>query len=41
MSWLFLLCGVVLVVVGLLDVFFAVLNYDGFSFLSSRVYRAT
>jgi hypothetical protein len=41
MSWLFLICGVVLVLIGLLDVFFTVLNYDGFSFLSSRVYRAT
>lgn len=39
MSWLFLVCGVVLVLIGLLDVFFAVLNYDGFSFLSSRFYR--
>ncbi|MGF1472257.1 MAG: potassium channel family protein [Rubrobacteraceae bacterium] len=41
MTWLFLSCGILLVLVGLLDVFFAVLNYDGFSFLSSRVYRAT
>ena len=40
MSWVFLICGILLVLVGLLDVFFAVLNYDGFSFLSSRVYRA-
>ena len=41
MSWLFLVLGVALVLIGLLDVFFAVLNYDGFSFLSSRLYRAT
>lgn len=41
MSWLFLVCAAVLVLVGLMDVFFAVLNYDGFSFLSSRLYRAT
>ncbi|MGB3633845.1 MAG: potassium channel family protein [Rubrobacteraceae bacterium] len=39
MTWLFLICGSVLVLIGLLDVFFAVLNYDGFSFLSSRFYR--
>lgn len=30
-----------MVVIGLLDVFFTVLNYDGFSFLSSRLYRLT
>ncbi len=41
MSGLFLVLGVALVLIGLLDVFFAVLNYDGFSFLSSRLYRAT
>ena len=39
LSWLFLVCGIALVLIGLLDVFFAVLNYDGFSFLSSRFYR--
>lgn len=41
MTWLLFVCGLVLVLVGILDVFFAVLNYDGFSFLSSRMYRAT
>lgn len=33
------IAGLVLVVIGLLDVFLTVLNYDGFSFLTSRVYR--
>ncbi len=41
MTWVLLVCGIVLIFVGLLDVFFAVLNYDGFSFLSSRLYRVT
>ena len=41
MSWLLLVLGVALVLIGLLDVFFAVLNYDGSSFLSGRLYRAT
>lgn len=39
MSWLWITLGTILVVVGLLDVFFTVLNYDGFGFLSSRLYR--
>lgn len=33
------MAGVVLVFVGLLDVFFTVLHYDGFGFISSRLYR--
>lgn len=32
--------GVLLIVVGLIDVFLTVLNYDGFSFIAGRVYRA-
>ncbi len=34
-----ILAGVFLIIVGLLDVFFTVLHYDGFGFLSSRLYR--
>ncbi len=34
-----ILAGVVLILVGLLDVFFTVLHYDGFGFLSSRLYN--
>ena len=34
-----ILAGVSLILVGLLDVFFTVLHYDGFGFLSSRLYR--
>ncbi|MDQ4105661.1 MAG: potassium channel family protein [Actinomycetota bacterium] len=30
-----------IVIIGLLDVFLTVLNYDGFGFLSSRLYRIT
>jgi hypothetical protein len=41
MSWVWILAGIVIVIVGLLDVFFTVLNYDGFGFLSSRLYRTT
>lgn len=32
--------GVFLVLIGLLDVFFTVLHYDGFGFLSSRLYNS-
>jgi hypothetical protein len=39
MEWLMILAGVFLIIVGLLDVFFTVLHYDGFGFLSSRLYR--
>ena len=39
MDWLLLLAGVVLILVGILDVFFTVLHYDGFGFLSIRLYR--
>ena len=39
MEWLIVPAGVFLVVVGLLDVFFTVLHYDGFGFLSSRLYN--
>jgi hypothetical protein len=40
MEWLMILAGVLLVLVGLLDVFFTVLHYDGFGFLSSRLYNS-
>ena len=39
MEWLLVPAGVLLVLVGLLDVFFTVLHYDGFGFLSSRLYN--
>ena len=39
MEWLLVLAGVLLILVGLLDVFFTVLHYDGFGFLSSRLYN--
>jgi len=39
MDWLLVAAGVLLVLVGLLDVFFTVLHYDGFGFLSSRLYN--
>ena len=39
MEWLIIGAGVLLILVGLLDVFFTVLHYDGFGFLSSRLYR--
>jgi hypothetical protein len=38
MEWLSVVAGVLLILVGLLDVFFSVLYYDGFGFLSSRLY---
>jgi Ion channel len=39
MEWLIIGAGVLLILIGLLDVFFTVLHYDGFGFLSSRLYR--
>jgi hypothetical protein len=39
MEWLTVVAGVLLILVGLLDVFFSVLHYDGFGFLSSRLYN--
>jgi hypothetical protein len=39
MEWLIIGAGVLVILVGLLDVFFTVLHYDGFGFLSSRLYR--
>lgn len=38
MEWLLGVAGVLLILVGLVDVFFTVLHYDGFGFLSSRIY---
>jgi hypothetical protein len=38
MEWLIGAAGVFLISVGLVDVFFTVLHYDGFGFLSSRIY---
>ncbi len=39
MDGLFILAGVLLILAGVLDVFFTVLHYDGYGFLSSRLYR--
>src|SRR3712207_5198235 len=39
MEWLLIPAGVLLILVGLLDVFFTVLHYDGFGFLSRRLYE--
>lgn len=39
MGWISTVGGVVLILVGLADVFFTVLHYDGFGFLSSRLYN--
>lgn len=39
MGWISTVVGVALILVGLLDVFFTVLHYDGFGFLSSRLYN--
>ena len=39
MDWLLIPVGVFLIFAGILDVFFTVLHYDGFGFLSSRLYR--
>ena len=41
MNWIWILTGALIVAVGLVDVFLTVLNYDGFGFLSSRLYRLT
>ena len=41
MSWFYIVTGALIVIVGLVDVFLTVLNYDGFGFLSSRLYRIT
>jgi Ion channel len=38
MGWLSTAVGVVLILLGIGDVFFTVLHYDGFGFLSSRLY---
>lgn len=38
MEWHFALIGLVVILVGILDIFFTVLHYDGFGFLSSRLY---
>src|SRR4028118_488427 len=39
MDGIFILAGVLLILAGVLDVFFTVLHYDGFGFLSIRLYR--
>lgn len=39
MEWLLVPAGAVLLLAGLADVFFTVLHYDGFGFLSSRLYN--
>jgi hypothetical protein len=39
MDWLLLPAGVALILAGILDVFFTVLHYDGFGFISIRLYR--
>ncbi len=39
MDWILVPAGVALILVGILDVFFTVLHYDGFGFLSSRLYN--
>ena len=39
MDWFLIPLGVFLIFVGILDVFFTVLHYDGFGFLSSRLYH--
>ncbi len=39
MTWVWATIGVLLLVVGLLDLFFAVLHYEGYGFLSSRLNR--
>jgi hypothetical protein len=38
MEWILVPAGALLILVGFLDVFFTVLHYDGFGFLSSRLY---
>ncbi|QIN80399.1 hypothetical protein GBA65_19875 [Rubrobacter marinus] len=39
MGWISTVAGLALIFIGLLDVFFTVLHYDGFGFLSSRLYN--
>ena len=39
MTWILVLLGGFLIFVGIADVFLTVLHYDGFGFLSSRLYR--
>ncbi|HEV2092442.1 MAG TPA: potassium channel family protein [Rubrobacter sp.] len=39
MDWLLVPAGMLLILVGLLDVFSTVLHYDGFGFLSGRLYE--
>ena len=39
MDWLLLPAGVALILAGIFDVFFTVLHYDGFGFISIRLYR--
>jgi hypothetical protein len=38
MEWLLVPVSIVVVLLGLLGVFFTVLHYDGYGFLSSRLY---
>jgi hypothetical protein len=40
MEWIIILAGVLVLSLGILDVFFTVLHYDGFGFLSSRLYNS-
>jgi hypothetical protein len=40
MEWIFTVAGVALIFIGLADVFFTVLHYDGFGFLSIRLYNS-
>jgi hypothetical protein len=40
MDWLLVPAGAILIFVGVVDVFFTVLHYDGFGFLSSRLYNS-
>jgi len=39
MDWLLVAGGVLLILAGVGDVFFTVLHYDGFGFISSRLYH--
>ena len=40
MSWLLIPIGAFLIFAGVVDVIFTVLYYDGFGFLSSRLYNS-
>jgi Ion channel len=40
MDWLLVPAGATLIFAGVVDVFFTVLHYDGFGFLSSRLYNS-